>query len=80
MLAHEEQLANDVSFCAIKGVFIFTTSLVKKFSNMTEGKLKPKTTGPFEILWVLSNGTVTIILRLGITNHCILPYLEPTPL
>ncbi len=57
---------------------------VLKYDKTLYGKLKPKTTGPFDILRVHSNGTVAISLRPGITeriNVCrTLPYWEPTTL
>ncbi len=57
---------------------------VLKYDKRLQGKLKPKTTGPFDVRWVHSNSTVTISLQPGITecvNVCRpLPYREPTPL
>ncbi len=73
-------------FVPTKSLSTFTIKLEKilKFDKTLYGKLKPKITGPFDILRVQSNGTAIISLQPGITkcvNICrTLPYKEPTPL
>ncbi len=87
ILAQREQSVNDALLRANKKRINFDYQIVQKnlkYDKTLYGKLKPKTTGPFDILPVHSNGTVTISLRPGITeciNVCrTLPYQEPTPL
>ena len=87
ILAQREQSVNDALLCANKKRINFDYQIgqkVLKYDKTLYGKLKPKTTGPFDILRVHSNSTVTISLRPGITEHvdfcCTLPYWEPTPL
>ena len=88
ILSRREQLVNDALLHANKEHINFDYQIgqkVLKYDKMLYGKLKPKTTaGPFDILWVHSNGTVTISLRPGITERvnvsCTLPYRAPTPL
>ena len=87
ILARREQLVNDALLCANKKPINFDYQIgqkVLKYDKTIYGKLKPKTTGPFDILRVHSNGTVTISLRPGITERVnvrrTLPYREPTPL
>ncbi len=79
ILARQEQLVNDALLRANKKRINFDYQIgqkVLKYDKMLYGKLKAKTTGPFD-------GTVTISLRPGITeriNVChTLPYREPTP-
>ncbi len=54
---------------------------VLKYDNTIKGKLTVKTSGPFAIVRVHVNGTVTIQLRAGVTeriNICrTIPYHEP---
>ena len=87
ILARREQLVNDALLRANKKRINFDYAVgqkVLKYDKTIMGKLKPKTSGPFEILRVHSNGTVTISLRPGITERInvrrTLPYWEPTPL
>ncbi len=89
ILACWEQLVNDKLLCANKKHFNFDYQVGQKVLKHDKwqtlrGKLKPKTTGPFEILLAHSDRPVTILLRPGITEHvntwCTLPYWEPTPL
>ena len=87
ILARREQLVNDALLRANKKRINFDYQIgqqVLKYDKTLYGKLKPKTTGPFDILRVHSNGTVTISLRPGITERVnvrrTLPYREPTPL
>ncbi len=71
ILACREQLVNDALLCANKKHINFdckTGQKVLKYDQMLQDKLKPETTGPFEILWVHSNRIVTILLRPGIPN------------
>ncbi len=53
---------------------------VLKYDNTIKGKLTVKTSGPFVIVRVHVNGTVTIQLRAGVTEriniHCTIPYHE----
>ncbi len=80
-------MVNDALLCANKkhiNVDYQIGQKVLKYDKMLYGKLKPKTTGPFDIFQVHSNGTVTKSLWPGITE-CVnvlhtLPYREPTPL
>ncbi len=87
ILAQREQLVHDTLLRANKKRINFDYQIgqkVLKYDKTLYGKLKPKTTGPFDILRVHSNGTVTISLWPGITecvNVCrTLPYREPAPL
>ncbi len=87
ILARREQLVNDALLRANKKRINFDYAVgqqVLKYDKTIMGKLKPKTSGPFEILRVHSNGTVTISLRPRITERInvqrTLPYREPTPL
>ncbi len=87
ILAWREQLVNDALLCANKKCINFDYQIgqrVLRYDKTLYGKFKTKTKGPFDILWVLSNGTVTISLQPGITecaNVChTLPYRDPTPL
>ena len=54
---------------------------VLKYDNTIKGKLTVKTSGPFEIVRVHVNGTVTIQLRAGVTERInirrTIPYHEP---
>ncbi len=87
ILALREQLVNDTLLCAKEKGIKFDYQIdqkVLKYDKTLQGKLKPKTTGPFDIILVHSNGTVTICLQPGITEHVnvchTLPYWEPTTL
>ncbi len=87
ILAWIEQLVNDALLHANKKLINFDYQIgqkVLKYDKELYGNFKPKTTGPFDILRVHSNGTVTISLRPGITESVnvrrTLPYREPTPL
>ena len=55
---------------------------ILKYDNSIVGKLEWKTTGPFEISHVHSNGTVTILLCPRISERInvqrTIPYKEPT--
>ena len=55
---------------------------ILKYDNSMVGKLESKTTGPFEISNVYTNGTVTILLRPGISERInvrrTIPYKKPT--
>ncbi len=86
ILARMEQLVNDALLCANKKHINFDYQIgheVLKYGKMLQGKLKPKITGLFDILWVCSNGTVLICLHPGITELvnvcCTLPNWEPIP-
>ncbi len=54
---------------------------VLKYDNTINGKLTIKTSGPFEIVCVHVNGTVTIQLQAGVTEQInirrTIPYHEP---
>ncbi len=66
VLACQEQLVNDVMHCANKQHINFDYQVVQnvlKYDKILKGKLKNKTTGPFEILWVHCNGIVRVLLR-----------------
>ena len=60
----------------------FVGQKILKYHNSTVGKLELKTTGPFEISHVHTNGTVTRTLRLGISERInvqrTILYREPT--
>ncbi len=63
ILACREQLVKDALLCANKKHINFDYQIgykVLKYDKTLLGKLKPKTTGPFDILKVPSNGTVTM--------------------
>ncbi len=87
IVVQREQLVNDTLLPVNKKCINFDYQIgqkVLKYNKMLYGKLKPKTTGPFDNLWVDSNGTVTISLLPGMTE-CVhvcrtLPYREPAPL
>ncbi len=86
ILARREQLVNDALLRANKKQINFDYQIgqkVLKYDKKLYGKLKPKTTGPFDTLRVHSNGNVTISLQPGITEPVnvrhTLPYREPTP-
>ncbi len=71
ILTWREQLVKDALLCANKKHINFdckTGQKVLKYDQMLQDKLKPETTGPFDILWVHSNRIVTILLRPGIPN------------
>ena len=55
---------------------------ILKYNNSIAGKLESKTTGPFEISHIHTNGTVTILLHPGISERInvqiTIPYKEPT--
>ncbi len=87
ILSKREQLVNDALLCANKKHINFDYQIgqkVLKYDKTLYGKLKPKTSGPFDILRFHSNGTVTFSLKPGITECvsvcCTVPYKEPTPL
>ena len=42
---------------------------ILKYNNSIVGKLELKTTGPFEILHIHTNGMVTLLLRPGISER-----------
>ncbi len=74
-------MVNDALLCANKRHINFDYHISQKvliYKKTLEGKLKPKPSGTFEILWVHSNRTLTIGLTSGITvcvnACCILPY------
>ncbi len=54
---------------------------VLKYDHTVKGKLAVKTSSPFTIVHVYINGTITIQLRLGVTEHinicCTISYNEP---
>ncbi len=54
---------------------------VFKYDNTIKGKLAIKTSGPFEIVHVHMNSTVTIQVQAGVTElrniHCTIPYRDP---
>ncbi len=81
ILAQREQLVNNALLCAKKKRINFDYQIshkVLKYDKTLYGKLKPKMTGPVDILRVHSNDTMTMSLWLGITervNVChTLPY------
>ncbi len=87
ILAHRERMVIDTLFCANKRSINSDYQIgqkVFKYEKTLQGKLKPKTTWPFDILWVHYNGTLTICFQPGFTECvnfcCTLPYQEPTPL
>ncbi len=69
ILACREKLVNDALLYANKKHINFDYQIgqkVFKYDKTLQGQLKPKTTGPFDILWVHWNGTLTIHLQPGI--------------
>ncbi len=65
ILAHREQLVNNELLCGNKKHLNFDYQIgqyVFKYDKTLQGNLKSKTTGPFDILWVDTNSTVTICL------------------
>ncbi len=50
---------------------------VLKYDNTIKDKLAVKTSGPFEIVPVHVNSTVTIQLQAGVTEHYTIPYRDP---
>ncbi len=74
ILAQKEQLVIDTLLCANKKHVNLNYQIGQKFLKYyktPQGKLEQKTTGPFDILQVHSNGTVTICLQPGITEQII---------
>ncbi|KAL7460419.1 hypothetical protein ACHAXS_000870 [Conticribra weissflogii] len=72
ILACREQLVNDALLCANKKYINFDYQIgqkVPKYNKTLQGKLKPKTTGPFDILQVHTNSTLKICLLPGVTEN-----------
>ena len=82
---HREHLVNKALLKSNKKRINYYYCVVKKilkYDNSIVGKLESKTTGPFEISYVHTNGMVTILLRPGISERInirrTILYREPT--
>ena len=82
---HREQLVNKALLKSNKKRINYVYCVgqkILKYNDSIAGKLESKTTGPFEILHVHTNGRVTIILCPGISDRInfqrTIPYRKPT--
>ena len=72
---HREQLVNKALLKSNKKIINYDYHIgqkILKYDNSIAGKLESKKTGPFEISLLHTNGTVTILLRPGISEKIII--------